>query len=244
MKRSTLSLTLLFSILCASAAPRETLASNQSAQKLKTTQKKSIDIDYLLYLPDDYKKNSNKKYPLLLFLHGAGERGHDINKVRAHGPPKKIDEGESFPFIVASPQCPPDSWWDPDELLLLIETLEKEYRIDPSRIYVTGLSMGGYGTWELATKFPEKFAAIAPICGGGKAWLAARRLQDTPIWVFHGAKDQAVALSESQEMVDALKKKGHQNLKFTVYPEAAHDSWTESYNNPDLYSWLLSHKKS
>ncbi|MEM8954654.1 MAG: prolyl oligopeptidase family serine peptidase [Verrucomicrobiota bacterium] len=239
MKLATLTLALLVSLLLSPLSH-----ANQSPKNLKTTQKKSIDIDYLLYLPDDYKHNSHKKYPLLLFLHGAGERGADVDKVRAHGPPKLIDQGKSFPFIVASPQCPADSWWDSEELMLLIESLEKIHPIDPARIYLTGLSMGGYGTWELATKYPEKFAAIAPICGGGKAWLAARRLQDIPIWVFHGAKDPVVPLSESQEMVDALKKKGHQNIKFTVYPDSTHDSWTETYNNPDLYSWLLSYQKN
>ena len=126
----------------------------------------------------------------------------------------------------------------------LIEDLEKNYRVDPHRIYVTGLSMGGYGTWDLATKYPGKFAAIAPICGGGKAWLAARKLNHLPIWVFHGAKDQAVPFAESQEMVDALRNQGNTAVKFTVYPEAGHDSWTESYDNQDLYTWLLSTKGS
>jgi predicted peptidase len=216
----------------------------QSPQKLHTTLKKTIDIDYLLYLPDNYEKKSGEKFPLVLFLHGAGERGNNLDLVKAHGPPKLVEQGKSFPFILASPQCPEDLWWDADELLHLVEDLEKNYRVDPARIYVTGLSMGGYGTWDLATKYPGKFAAIAPICGGGKAWLAARKLQHLPIWVFHGSKDQAVPFAESQEMVEALKKKGNTQIKFTVYPDAGHDSWTESYNNQDLYSWLLAHRKA
>jgi predicted peptidase len=177
----------------------------QSPQQLRSTLKKSIAIDYLLSLPDDYEKKSGEKFPLLLFLHGAGERGHNLDLVKAHGPPKLIAEGKSFPFIVASPQCPEDNWWDADELMHLIENLEKNYRVDPDRIYLTGLSMGGYGTWDLATKYPGKFAAIAPICGGGKAWLAARRLKQLPIWVFHGAKDKAVPFAESKEMVEEPK---------------------------------------
>jgi predicted peptidase len=116
-----------------------------------------------------------------------------------------------------------------------------DYRVDPDRIYLTGLSMGGSGTWTLAGEYPEYFAAIVPICGSGDP-QDAKRLKELPIWVFHGAKDEAVPLSRSEEMVKALKEEGAE-VKFTIYPEAGHDSWTETYNNPELYQWLLKHKR-
>jgi predicted peptidase len=206
----------------------------------------TIKLNYLLHLPDDYGKDANKKHPVILFLHGAGERGTDVNKVKIHGPPKLLAAGTELPvkqFVVISPQCPPDQWWQPHELIALLDdVLEKHPNHDPARIYLTGLSMGGYGTWDLATRYPNRFAAIAPICGGGDARRAARALRNMPTWVFHGEKDNVVPISQSEEMVEALKKAGN-DVKFTRYPEANHDSWTETYNNPELYSWLLQHKR-
>jgi predicted peptidase len=114
--------------------------------------------------------------------------------------------------------------------------------VDPDRVYLTGLSMGGYGTWSLAAAHPERFAAIVPICGGGNPADAAK-LASLPVWVFHGAKDPTVPLERSKEMVEAIKSAGG-NPRFTIYPEAGHDSWTETYNNPELYQWLLEQKKS
>ena len=208
----------------------------QSRQNLKKEITKSIDVDYLLYLPKDYKEE-NQKFPLLLFLHGAGERGDDLQKVAIHGPAKLIKQGKEFPFIIVSPQCPENQWWDIDALNVLLNDIVKKFKVDEDRIYVTGLSMGGYGTWALALKYPHCFAAIAPICGAGNPVLA-RTIKHLPTWVFHGAKDQVVPIKHAQDMVDALKKVGG-NVKFTIYPEAGHDSWTETYNNPELYKWFL-----
>ena len=193
------------------------------------------ETDYLLYLPKDYDKQ--EKWPLMLFLHGAGERGTELDKVKVHGPPKLIAAGKEFPFIVVSPQCPPEQWWNIDVLLALLDDIEKNYKVDKERIYVTGLSMGGFGTWSLAARAPERFAALAPICGGGEPYWA-ERFSHVPIWVFHGAKDEAVPLVRSEQMVAALKKENAEP-RFTVYPEAKHDSWTETYDNPELYEWLL-----
>ena len=181
----------------------------------------------------------------MLFLHGAGERGDDVEKVKVHGPPKLIAQGKDMPFIVVSPQCPRRSYWSsPDQvatLIALLDEIVENYRVDESRIYLTGLSMGGFGTWSLASTCPERFAAIAPICGGGEPRMA-RRLRHMPTWVFHGAKDGTVPIARSEEMVEALKKAGG-NVEFTVYPEAQHDSWTVTYDNPKLYEWFLSHQK-
>ena len=125
--------------------------------------------------------------------------------------------------------------------LFLSMELYSKLNVDQGRVYCTGLSMGGFGTWELAITYPQLFAAIVPICGGGSPYIAAR-IRHIPTWVFHGGRDNVVPLYESQRMVDALKRAGA-NVQLTVYPEAGHDSWTETYNNPDLYTWLLSHRR-
>lgn len=194
------------------------------------------EIRYLLFLPREYQ-SSGKDWPLLLFLHGAGERGADLELVKKHGPPKIVETNRDFPFIVVSPQCPSNERWHPAVLLQLIDHVVANYRVDQQRIYVTGLSMGGFGTWALCTTAPERFAAAVPICGGGKS-SEANRLKDLPLWVFHGAHDQIVLLHHSEEMVRAIKSAGG-TVKFTVYPEGGHDSWTETYANPSVYDWLL-----
>jgi len=160
--------------------------------------------------------------------------------VAIHGPPKEAAAGESFPFILASPQCPTGGWWSDEPVPELIDYLEATYRVDKSRIYLTGLSMGGYGTWYFATKQPERFAAIVPVCGGGVPYRV-RSLKNMPVWAFHGALDGAVPLEESERLVELLEKMKNEEAKLTVYPEAGHDSWTETYDNPELYKWLLSH---
>jgi predicted peptidase len=218
-------------------------AEGQSKQMLNKKITKVEDCNYLLYLPADYGK-SKDKWPLIMFLHGAGERGNNIEVVKKHGPPKMIAQGKNFDFIIVSPQCPNDLWWpeQTDVLITLLDEIEAKYRVDTDRVYLTGLSMGGFGTWTLAEKYPKRFAAIAPICGGSERY-AANRLKKVPVWAFHGAKDNTVPLIRSQEMVDAVKKAGG-DAKLTIYPEAEHDSWTETYNNPQLYEWFLSHKIS
>jgi predicted peptidase len=178
----------------------------------------------------------------MLFLHGAGERGDNLDDVKKHGPPKLISQKKDFPFIVVSPQAGRRGW-DPRTLNRLLDEIIAKHRVDKDRVYVTGLSMGGYGTWSLATAYPERFAAIAPICGGGNPGNA-KKIKNLPAWVFHGAKDTVVPLSRSEAMVDALKEAGSTDVKLTIYPEADHDSWTESYNNPELYKWFLKQKRS
>jgi predicted peptidase len=210
----------------------------QQAQKLERTIK--VTLGYLLYLPKDYARKDS--WPLVLFLHGSGERGDNLERVKLHGPPKLIAAGKEFPFIVVSPQCPEHRQWGPLELTALLDEMVEKYKVDRDRIYVTGLSMGGSGTWSLAALNPARFAAIVPICGGGEP-SAAKRLVHLPTWVFHGAKDPTVLLERSTKMVEAMKKHGG-NVKFTVYPEARHDSWTEAYNDPELYRWLLQQKRS
>lgn len=176
---------------------------------------------------------------MLVFLHGAGERGDDIELIKKHGPPKLIEAGQDFPFIIVSPQVPYEEYWSPDIVIWLTKEIIENYSVDTERVSLTGLSMGGFGTWQTATKYPNMYAAIAPICGGGDP-SKAERLKDMPVWVFHGAKDPIVPFARSEAMYEALKK--YDNISFTVYPEAEHDSWTETYENPKLYEWFLSHK--
>lgn len=210
---------------------------NQSSHNFQKKVKINLSAKYLLYLPKDYAV-SDKEFPLLLFLHGIGERGTDIEKVKTHGLPKLISEGKEFPFIVLSPQCPDSVFWKTDVLSALIDEIESKYRVDKNRIYVTGLSMGGNGTWSLALTQPNRFAAIAPVCGWSHP-VEFCKITHIPIWIFHGAKDNVVPLNFSEQMIQQSKACGSANVKFTVYPEANHDAWTETYNNEELYKWFL-----
>lgn len=211
-------------------------------QAFQTLITQSVRLPFWLYLPPDYE--SREHWPLVMFLHGRGERGDNLDLVKLHGLPKIIAEGKSFPFVVVAPQCPIASYWSEqiDALNALLDHVIASNRIDADRVYLTGLSMGGAGTWFFAGRYPEKFAAIAPICGSGLKWLAQERLTRLPIWVFHGDADSVVPIRYSQEMVDAIRENGG-TVKFTIYPGIDHDSWTQTYNNPELYDWLLSHKR-
>jgi predicted peptidase len=215
----------------------------QSAQNLEKTITRVVKANYLLYLPKEYGKETDKKWPLMLFLHGSGESGSDIEKVKMHGPPKLVAGGKEFPFIIVSPQAPTSRiGWQVETLNTLLDDVIQKYSVDQDRVYLTGLSMGGFGTWALASANPERFAAIAPICGGGQPFMA-RRLKNVPAWVFHGGKDPTVPVKNSEDMVDALKSAGG-DVKLTIYPDAGHDSWTATYDNPELYTWFLAHTRN
>jgi predicted peptidase len=211
-------------------------------------------MGYLLFLPNDYGKDPNRKWPVILFLHGSGEAGDgttQIDKVRMHGPPKlAAQKPEAYPFIVISPQNPiPDRskpgprGWDAKILKGLLDDVIKTHpQADSKRMYLTGLSMGGFGSWAMAAAYPDTFAAVAPICGGGNPAMA-EKLKNIPIWVFHGEQDKSVPFAKSVEMVDALKAAGAKNVEFTKYPDKGHDCWTVSYDNPKLYEWFLKYSK-
>ncbi len=226
------------------------MTTGQTAQTFHLERKQVLAADYLLFLPEGYDAAADKRWPLIFFLHGAGERGSDIWKVAKHGPPK-IDTVESnFPFIVVSPQCPDGQIWSDDLLLALLDEVENKYAVDRHRVYLTGLSMGGFGTWSLGLSYPDRFAAIAPICGGGDfitPYLAQdlhkTALLTLPVWAFHGGKDPVVPTEESERMVNYLKKLGVKEVKLTIYPEAQHDSWTQTYSNPELFAWFLQHSR-
>ncbi|WP_414585645.1 prolyl oligopeptidase family serine peptidase [Scytonema sp. PCC 10023] len=200
------------------------------------------NYNYLLFLPKSYEAQEFR-LPMILFLHGAGERGSNLEDVKRNGIARIVEEQPDFPFIAVSPQCPPGERWSVNLLSALLDDVIAQYHVSLDRVYLTGLSMGGYGTWHLAADQPDRFAAIAPICGGGNP-QEAYRLKNLPVWAFHGKRDRIVPLRESEKMVQALKNCGANNVKFTVYPEADHDSWTQTYNNPMLYDWFLQHQRS
>ncbi len=212
----------------------------QVARRLK--REVTVELDYLLYLPEGYE--DKEAWPLIVFLHGVGERGENIDAVRRQGLPKMIDAGKQLPFVVVSPQCHRRFWWPQigREVMTLVDEIIETHKVDPSRVYLTGLSMGGYGTWSVGCMFPERFAAILPICGGGEPFIA-ETLKDTPVWAFHGDADPVVPLRESQRMVDAINRAGG-NARLTIYPGVGHDAWTQTYSNDAVYEWLLSHRKA
>lgn len=202
-------------------------------------------IDYLLYLPEDYEPG--KKFAFLLFLHGRGESYGPLSIVKKWGPPRLVDEGRKMPYIIASPQCPesPARWSAFDEqvkLVQLLQHLEEQYAIDKTRMYLTGLSMGGFGSWTLAAHLPNKFAAVAPICGRGNPEDAAK-LKDIPIWAWHGLEDEAVPPSGSKKMVKAIKKAGGRKIRYTTLEGVGHNSWSAAYATPGLYEWFDSHQR-
>ncbi len=222
-----------------------TLTGQQVARHLNKTFQVSVPVeyDYLLFLPTNQTLAEDGKLPLIVFLHGAGERGNDLTKVKVHGPPKIVEGQPDFPFMVLSPQCPEGERWDPLTLDLLLDEIVGTQPVDTTRIYLTGLSMGGFGTWDWALYRPHRFAALAPICGG-TPWHAFQvsKIRHLPIWVFHGALDPVVPIAGSSAIVGALKQMGA-DVNFTVYPYAGHDSWTETYDNPELYDWFKQHRR-
>jgi len=200
-------------------------------------------LQALLYLPPNYDKLD--KWPLLLFLHGAGERGDDPVKLLDQPLPKML-ETDDLPFVVIAPQCPQGVWWTShlEPVKQLLRRTQREYKIDPRRVYLTGISMGAYGSWQLAMEEPRTFAAVVPICGGWPWYDTIKdqvcRLKDTPIWAFHGAEDDVVGVNETISMVEALKACGG-DPRMTIYPDLKHDAWTVTYANKELYEWMLQH---
>lgn len=235
---------LFFSLLLCCWVCLSTHAQSQIAMQFSDTKTVSVaaEYSYLLFSPSNQELKENGKLPLIIFLHGAGERGDSIDLVKVHGPPMIVDKDSDFPFFVLSPQCAAGSWWQAEKLDMLIDEVVNMNDIDESRIYLTGLSMGGYGTWDLAQLRPDRFAAIAPICGGSRMnAFRASLLKNVPTWAFHGAMDSVVPLEASTRIVKSLKDAGG-DVKFTIYPMAGHNSWTETYDNPELYEWFLSHR--
>jgi predicted peptidase len=205
-------------------------------------------LPYLLFLPKGYNQSRTERWPLVIFLHGSGERGTDIEVVKKHGPPMLVEKNPAFPFIVISPQLPEqtgpaDRFWPIPPLDALLDHALKTWRVDPSRVYLTGLSLGGIATWDWGTAHPERFAALAPVAAFGDPANACKA-KDVPVWAFHGDHDDAVDTRGDFEMVDALKKCGSNPApRLTVYPNTDHWSWVPAYNDPALWIWMLEQRK-
>lgn len=216
------------------------------SQKVLTT----VSLGYLVSLPEGYETDKTKKWPVVFFLHGAGERGNDLEKNRAHGPFKELAKGRKIPAIVIAPQCPTNEWWGSDKMVEVLNGLfdhaEKTYRIDKNRELLTGLSMGGFGTWALGERYPKRFAALAPICGAAIApaddVAKVTVLKDVPIWTVHGDADPTVPVQGTRNLVAALKAAGSK-VRYDELPGVQHDSWTQTYAQDQFWDWLLAQKK-
>lgn len=209
--------------------------SNPKGEKLPASYK------YLLYLPDSYD-SSKGEFPLLIYLHGASVRGNELNKIKAYGLPFLIDKGENFDFIVVSPQCPASKSWSSENWFEpLYKELSEKYQIDSNRVYITGMSLGGYGAWNTAMEYPFRFAAVVPLCGGGDIENVCE-LSNIPVWTFHGTADSLVPISETEKLVNALKK-CNGNIKFTRLEGKGHSiHWV--YEDKEIYSWMLKQNKA
>ena len=226
----------LLAIALVSNQVAPTAAAQQDGHRI--TLKQKLDLQYLLYLPESYAADGADSFPLLLFLHGGGECGSDLEKVKVHGPPKLVEQGRSFPFIILSPQNPRcDKLWDPGIVIALLDTIVNTRRVDTTRIYLTGLSRGGFGAWMTAIQNPGRFAALIPICGVAPAFYGTW-LGQMPVWMFHGEDDPVIPVSESDEMAAMLLKNGNP-VKYTRYPDTGHDAWTRTYANPEVFEWML-----
>ncbi|MES2095990.1 MAG: alpha/beta hydrolase-fold protein [Pseudomonadota bacterium] len=203
---------------------------------------------YLVFVPKGYGADATQKWPLVIFLHGSGERGTDIEVVKKNGPPKIIAQHSGSPFILVSPQLEAgsyDSRWDTAKLEALLATLRKTYRIDPTRIYLTGLSLGGFGTWDWALKRPDLFAAIAPVAANTENKSDPCLLKDMPIWAFHGDQDDVVDPLAGFAIVRAIDAcKGNVRPKMTIYPQTTHGAWEPAYDDPALWRWLLEQRRT
>jgi predicted peptidase len=230
-----------FGASAGNARAEEPKAGKQVEQRFEYTKNPRYSMGYLLYLPANYGK-SGEKHPLILFLHGSGERGSNLSLVKRHGPPKIVEERSDLPFIVVSPQLSLDNQaFDPKSLAALLDSIEAKYYVDKDRVYLTGLSMGGGGSWQLAAHQPNRFAAVVPICGYTDPRDGVK-LKRVAVWAIHGSSDGAVPYSETEQMVDALRTAGC-DVKFTIHNGGGHDTWSSTYAMPEFYEWLLRRRR-
>ncbi len=223
-------------LVCAAAQGASPVPGQQVEQKFQTAD--LAEVPYLLYLPDDYESGKDP-WPLMLFLHGRGESDGPLSLVTKWGPPRMAARGDHLPYILVSPQCPTDdSWRNPSQQSRLVELLDsiiEKYDVDEDRIYLTGLSMGGSGSWRLAADHPDRFAAVVPICGRGDPH-DVHKLKDLPVWVFIGDQDRG--FQQSLKMVAAIREAGSERVRLTTLENIGHNSWSAAYATPSLYAWL------
>ncbi len=234
---------MILAVLVAAAAAAESGPPvGRSVHRLPLHSPGADHVNYLLDVPPAYAREPSASWPLIVFLHGSEQRGDDPSLLDGMAPLAFADQETDFPFIVVVPQCPRNTDWQPPMVKSVIDSVEAGLRIDRSRVYLTGFSMGGLGTWQTAADYPGTFAAIAPLCGMSDI-ADVPRLKGIPIWVFHGAQDRNVPVSESLRMVAALRG-ADIDASLTVYPHLAHDCWTTTYGDSRLYLWFLEHSLS
>lgn len=197
----------------------------------------SLQTPYYDYLLMSYGRPTTGR-PVLLFLHGSGERGKDLLPVTIHGPAQHPELMNQTDMVLISPLCPRGEWWSTGRLYQFLEVVINRHQLNPRQVYVTGLSMGGFATWDLAIQYPDWIKGIAPVCGGGLVEKACE-MKMVPIWAFHGEKDPIVPADTSRLMVHRVQQCGG-HAKLTIYPDLEHDSWTTTYANPELYQWFIS----
>jgi predicted peptidase len=241
--------------------PLLTFSQNEYVFEKQIFMPKSGDtLNYRLMRP--VNADSSKGYPLVLFLHGAGERGNDNSSQLVNGALNFAStlNRKIFPCYLVAPQCPKKfRWVEVDwklsshvmldtpsvyllRTMLLVDSLVKVLNVDTNRIYITGLSMGGFGTWDAISRWPWKFAAAVPVCGGGDT-AKASLIKNIPIWAFHGSDDKLVMTSRSRDMIAAIKKQGG-DPKYTEYPQTGHDAWKKAYTDMQMFMWLFSQTKA
>ena len=238
-----LQVTLILGLLSSVCVADQPEAGKQVEQTLEL--KDGGTVDYLIYLPKDY--DGTNPTPTMLFLHGRGESFGPLSLVAKWGPPRMAARGDRLNFILVSPQCPKDDRWEHDSqqkvLIELLDHIQSKYKVDTDRVYLTGLSLGGHGSWRLASDHPQRFAAAAPVCGSGDL-SKAKNLVSLPIWVFHGDKDTAVPYKDSVEMVAAIREAGGEKVRFTSLEHVGHNSWSAAYATPELFSWFAKQRAS
>lgn len=191
-----------------------------------------------MYLPEEYKNDTHQTFPLMLYLHGGGESGQPIEKLQSGFLPTRMEQNQVSPFIILSPLHPEKlKFWDERKIMLLLDTIQKTYRVDNNRVYLVGVSRGAYGAWRTAIQYPNRFAALVTVCGVAPSPYA-KWLKDMPVWVFHNQGDDAIPVEESDAMVKALRNNNNP-VKYTRYKKEGHDAWTETFNNSELYNWIL-----
>ncbi|WP_425447232.1 alpha/beta fold hydrolase [Dethiothermospora halolimnae] len=204
---------------------------------------KEHKMKYLVNLPNDCEDKDNKKWPLMLFLHGAGERGDNLDDIKKYGVHRYL-ERKDIPFVVVSPQCPKDTFWDIHikDLISIIKEVKTKYSIDDKKIYLVGISMGGHCAWNFAMQYPKLFAAVMPIAGGPMLSNYAERIKDIPIWTIHGKKDKVVSVEKSREIVFELQQLNG-NIKYTEDSNSGHEICTTIFEKEEIYEWLLNQSK-
>ncbi len=218
------------------------LTRGESLHRLELHRDGVDHLNYVLYVPPDYDRSPGSTWPLILFLHGSEQRGDDPVRLQEVTDLTLVDVPGAFPFIAVYPQCPDNTLWPPAALKDLLDAVEASLRIDRTRVYLTGVSMGGYGTWQMAAAYPDLVAAIAPLSAVSDV-PDVPRLRAIPTWVFHGALDRNVPVTESRRMTAALESAGA-DVRLTIYPNLGHDCWRTTYRDSRLYLWFLSHTKT